>query len=596
MVEKSHPSGGIVLKDKRIVLLVMIAGFFLAFLAIMDWTVPDGSDFNYAVQVYADDGSELAQFYKERRFYITYQDIPDIVKQAVVAAEDRRFYIHHGFDIRGILRAALRNFEAKSVVQGGSTITQQLAKIIIKDPERNFSRKLREMVVALKLERNYSKDEILGRYLNLAYFGERVYGIEAAARTYFNKSASRLSIAEAALLAGLQKAPSAYSPLRNPEGARKRMATVLKEMLALKFISHEEYEKALSEGMPERTYFQRKYDAPYFVEFMKQQLAEKYGDAVYREGFQILSAIDPSMQTLAEKVLNEGIRQIELRTSPGVQGALLVIDLNTGGIKAMVGGTDFKKTQFNRAVMAIRQPGSAFKPFVYAAALESGISYNDRIFDGPISIRELDTGLWWTPRNSEWEFYGDVSVKTAFALSLNCATVRLAEKIGFVTVRDMAHRCGINAELGVHPSIALGSFEVNLLDLTAAYAAIATGRKFTPLSFISIRDKNGKEIERQELGSEEILSRDVVEKMKVLLRATIDKGIAGRALSINRRVYGKTGTTNDNTDAWFIGFDDRIAVGVWVGRDDHTPLGHLETGSESALPIWTMFMKKVKQR
>jgi penicillin-binding protein 1A len=582
-----------VLKDKRAVLLLALAGVFLTTLLLMAWTVPDGSDFSYAVQVYSVDGSELAQFYKDRRFYLPPQDIPERVKQAFIAAEDRRFYSHKGFDLRGIIRATLRNIEAGAVIQGGSTITQQLAKIIIRDPERSISRKLREMVIALRLERKYSKEEILGKYLNLAYFGERVYGIEAAARAYFDKPAAVLSIAEAALLAGLQKAPSAYSPLKNPEGARKRMVTVLNEMLALKFISKDEHAKAIKARIPSKIFFQRKYGAPYFIEFMKQGLTEKYGESVYYKGFHIRSTIDPAMQSLAEKVLSEGVHEIELRTSPGVQGAVVAIDLNTGGIKAMVGGTDFKKTQFNRATMALRQPGSAFKPFVYAAALENGISYNDRIFDGPISIREIDTGLWWSPRNSEWEYYGDVSVKTAFALSLNCATVRLAEKIGFMSVRDMAHRCGITAELGLHPSIALGSFEVNLLDLTAAYAVLATGKKVKPVSYVSIRDKEGGDIDRPEQSGGQALSPEIVEKMKVLLRATIDSGIAGRALAVDRRVYGKTGTTNENTDAWFIGFDDRTAVGVWVGRDDNTSLGPLETGSESALPIWTAFMKKV---
>jgi penicillin-binding protein 1A len=288
------------------------------------------------------------------------------------------------------------------------------------------------------------------------------------------------------------------------------------------------------------------------------------------------------------------VRETELRTRPGVQAAFVAMDMATGGIKAMVGGTDYSRSQFNRATMALRQPGSAFKPFVYAAAFRKGMSYDDTILDGPVRILETDTGRWWSPRNSEGEYNGEVSLKTAFALSLNAATVRLAQKTGFDSVREMAEQCGITSKLSVHPSIALGSFEVTLLELTSAYAAIATGRKVTPMAFTMIKDKNGAVVERPVPSQQKVLSPDIVEKMRVLLRATIESGIAGRARAVPRTVYGKTGTTNDYSDAWFVGFDDRIVCGVWVGRDDHTPLGLEETGSETALPIWTNFMKQVK--
>jgi penicillin-binding protein 1A len=296
------------------------------------------------------------------------------------------------------------------------------------------------------------------------------------------------------------------------------------------------------------------------------------------------------MQDLAEKALREGVLQAELRTRHGVQAALVAMDISTGQIKAMVGGTDYSVSQFNRATMALRQPGSAFKPFVYAAAFRKGMSYNDSILDEPVSILEPDTGRLWTPRNSEGEYYGKVSLKTAFALSLNSATVRLAQKIGFDSVREMAKQCGITSNLNTHPSIALGSFEVTLIDLTAAYAVIATGKKKAPVAYTLIRDKKGAVVERSVASSQEVLSADIVEKMRVLLRATIESGIAGMAKSVPRTVYGKTGTTNDYSDAWFIGFDDRLALGVWVGRDDHTPLGIEETGSVTALALWTEFM------
>jgi penicillin-binding protein 1A len=554
------------------------------------------SGFDYAVVVHSSDGAKLAEFYRERRFFVPYKDIPDHVGKAFVAAEDHRFYSHHGFDIKGIVRAMERNITENEIMEGGSTITQQLAKMIIKDRERNFSRKLREMILALRLESKYSKEEILGLYLNLSYFGERVYGIEAAARAYFNKPVTDLSVSEAALLAGLQKAPSKYSPLKNPALARERMTTVLGEMLALKFISHNEYLRALAEPVPERTYFQRKYDAPYFADYIRQRLSLKYGDALYRTGYHVFSTIDPVLQSVAELSVLDGVRQIERGARPGVQAALIAIDLTSGEIKAMVGGTDYSVSQFNRATMASRQPGSVFKPFVYAVALQKGMSCDDLILDEPVRIQDPDSGRLWSPRNSEDEYYGYVPLKTALALSLNSATVRLAQKVGIDNVREMAERCGIHTNGKTHLSMALGSFETTLLDMTAAYIVFATGKKVEPVAYTLVRDRNGKEVERSLLPNREILPPDLVDKMRMLLRGPIEQGIAGRARAIGRRVYGKTGTTNDYSDAWFVGFDEHLAVGVWVGRDDHATLGIEQTGSEAALPIWTEFMKKVKYR
>ncbi len=575
--------------------ICLLAGIFLATLPFLFWSLPDvGSGFNYAVVVHSDNGGDLAEFYKERRFFVSSHDIPATVRKAVLAAEDQRFYLHHGFEIKGILRAFRRNISASSIVEGGSTITQQLAKMLIKNPERSFSRKLHEMIIAIKLEWKYSKEEILATYLNLAYFGERVYGIEAAARTYFNKSVADLSISEAALLAGLLKAPSSYSPLKNPSLARERMKIVLNEMAALNFISRNEYAEALSVALPQTDYYQRKYDAPYFIDFMRQQLSAKYGDAMYQKGFHVYSTIDSTMQALAERAVRDGVRRVELRTRPGVQAALVALDIQTGAIKAMVGGSDFSASEFNRATMALRQPGSAFKTFVYAEAFRRGMSYNDSILDEPVRIPEPEAGRFWSPRNSEGEYHGNVSLKTAFALSLNSATVRLAQMVGFDSVRKMAMQCGITTRLDTCPSMALGSFEVTPIELTAAYAAIAAGRRIKPVAYILIKDKNGAVVERAVTSSQEVLSADVIEKMRVLLRATIESGIAGMARAVPRTVYGKTGTTNDYSDAWFVGFDDRLAVGVWVGRDDHTALGIEETGSETALPIWTEFMKHVK--
>ncbi len=584
-------------RKKIYIISSLLAGILLVALIVGFWPIPDiESGFDYAVVVHFSDSEKLAEFYRERRFFVPYKDIPDHVGKAFVAAEDRRFYSHHGFDIIGITRALHRNIAANEIMEGGSTITQQLAKMILKNSERNFSRKLQEMIIALRLESKYSKEEILGLYMNLAYFGERVYGIEAAARAYFNKSVTDLSVAEAALLAGLQKAPNKYSPLKNPELAQERMTKVLGEMLALKFISHEEYLRALAEPLPDKTYFQRKYDAPYFADYIRQKLCAKYGDALYRTGYHVFSTLDPSLQSAAERSVLDGVHKIDRGSRRGVQAALIAIDMATGEIKAMVGGTDYSVSQFNRATMALRQPGSVFKPFVYAVALQEGMSSDDLILDEPVHIQDPDTGRPWSPRNSEDKYYGYVPLKTALALSLNSATVRLAQKIGIDNVREMAERCGIRTNRKTHLSMALGSFETTLLDMTIAYTAFATGKKVEPLAYTLIRDKNGKEVERPLPSSRVILPPDIVEKMRMILRGPIEHGIAGRARAVGRRVYGKTGTTNDYSDAWFVGFDEHIAVGVWVGRDDHTTLGIEQTGSEAALPIWTEFMKKVKYK
>ncbi|MFO0754301.1 MAG: PBP1A family penicillin-binding protein [Thermodesulfovibrionales bacterium] len=548
--------------------------------------------YEYAVLVSAGDGRPLSEFYRERRFFVPLREIPDRVKQAFLSIEDRRFYAHHGFDAKGILRALRRNVSQRAIVEGGSTITQQLAKMILREPERKFSRKVKEMLVTAQLEWNYTKDEILEMYLNFAFFGERTYGIEAAARTYFDKTARDLSLGEAALLAALQKAPNKYSPLRDPLRSGARRQVVLSEMFSAGFISPEEYREALSTPLPRKANFKRRDEAPYFTGFIRQHLERSYGDALYRGAFHLSSTLDTEMQRQAERAVSRGVREIEMRAGKGVQAALVALDLKTGAIRAMVGGGDYKESQFNRATMALRQPGSAFKPFVYTAALEAGKSFDDRVLDIPVSIPDPERGGLWSPKNSNWEYHGYVSLKTALSLSLNAATVRLAQEIGFEKVRDTAVRLGIRSDLPPHPSLALGACEVTLLDLTAAYIVFATGSRVVPYAYTLVTDREGNVVERVSPASRELLSRDLVEKIKVLLRAVVESGTGGRALAVDRKVYGKTGTTDDYSDAWFVGFDDRLAVGVWVGRDDHTSIGPGESGSSAALPLWVDFMKK----
>jgi penicillin-binding protein 1A len=539
--------------------------------------------------VYSSDGHQLAEFYLERRNFVPHYKIPTMVKNAFIAIEDQRFYSHSGVDFIGISRALYRDIIAKSIVEGGSTITQQLTKMLFLKPEKNITRKIKEAIISVQIEKRYTKDEILGMYLNKAYFGARAYGIEAAAQTYFGKPVGDLSLAEAAMLAGLQRAPASYSPFKNSEKTSMRRQLVLKKMLENGFISSGEYQRASEEPLPIAPHH-RKYEAPYFIEHLRQQLEARYGDKLYTSGLKIYSTIDYSLQKAAEEAVRNGIALIEKRVTPEVQAALVAIDPEDGSIKAMVGGTDFWETQFNRATLALRQPGSAFKPFVYAAAIEGGMSAEDEILDGPVAFPGASPNSTWSPRNYDNKYHGLVPLKTALALSLNTATVRLARDIGIAKIIGLAKRCGIKSTLPPYLTIALGATDVTLLDLTAAYGVFATGRKTEPLTYERILNRDGVPVEEIHPSSEEVLAQDTLDKMKELLHAVIETGTAVRAKEIKRMVYGKTGTTNNFSDAWFIGFDDNLVVGVWVGRDNHKPIGRKETGAEAALPIWIDFM------
>jgi penicillin-binding protein 1A len=542
-------------------------------------------------RVYSSDGKVLAEFYYERRTFVPSYKIPDHVKKAFVAIEDSRFYIHPGIDFIGIMRAFIHDIEARGMVQGGSTITQQLAKMLFLKPEKSVMRKLREVVLSLQIEKRYTKDEILGLYLNQAYFGTRAFGIEAAAQTYFGKSVSGLTVGEAALLASLPKAPSMYSPFRNPEKSRERRAVVLAEMLKHRYIKGDQYESAMREPVPASPHF-RKYEAPYFIELLRQQLERKYGPEIYTSGYRIHSTIDSRMQHSAEVALAGGVKNVEKRDGPGVQAALFAVDIHTGHIKAMVGGFDFWENQFNRATQALRQPGSAFKPFVYVTALENGMTSGDVIYDSPISFKGAQPGHRWSPKNYDGKYHGAVTLKTALAKSLNAATVRLAGRIGVENIMETAKRLGIRSELQPYLPLALGASDVTLMEMVVAYSVFATGKKMSPMPFERIENRDGVVIEEPYPKYTEVLSEDVVNELKVLLGAVVREGTAVKAKELGVPVFGKTGTTNDFTDAWFIGFDDRLAVGVWVGRDDHTPIGNKETGAAAALPIWIEFMKQ----
>ncbi len=589
---------------KRTLLVFIVLSSLIGILGgFIYWTVSDLPKINLleeytpieSSQVFSSDGKLIAELYLERRTYIPHYQIPDYVKQAFISVEDIRFYHHPGVDFIGIIRALWHDIKAVRIVEGGSTITQQLARMLFFKPDKSIKRKIKEAALSIQIERRYTKDEILGMYLNQAYFGTRAYGIEAAAETYFGKSSKNLNIAEAALLATLPKAPSRYSPFKNPRNAQERRTLVLKQMLKYKFITKEQYEEAEQVLLPVIPHF-RKYDAPYFIETLRQDLEAQYGKNMYTSGYKIYSTLDSRMQHIAEESIKNGIAAIEKRVRPGVEAALVAIDMRTGYVKAMVGGTNFWNNQFNRALQALRQPGSAFKPFVYITALEHGMTSGDIIDDLPISFPGSKPGQRWTPQNYDGTYHGSVTLKTALAKSLNAATVRLAAHLGIRNIIETAQRLGLKSTLQPYLPVAIGASSVTLIDIVSAYATFSSGCRAKPLFYESILNRDGVIIEETRPVTDTVLSKEVVDQMKILLRAIVDEGTAWKAREINRLVYGKTGTTNDYKDAWFIGFDERLAVGVWVGRDDHTPIGLYETGSRAALPIWIDFMKKVPRQ
>ncbi len=580
-----------------LILLGIIAGVPGGFIY---WTVSDLPKVNAieeyvpieSSKVYSSDNKVLAEFYYERRTFIPHYKIPDHIKKAFIAVEDIRFYIHPGVDFIGILRALMEDIKAGSIVQGGSTITQQLAKMLFLKPEKSIVRKIKEAIISIQIEKRYTKDEILGLYLNQTYFGTRAFGIEAAAQTYFGKSVDQLSVAEAALLASLPKAPSLYSPFRNPQKAGNRRTSALNLMLKHKFITPDQHKRALAEPLPSTPHY-RKYEAPYFVEILRQYLEQKYGPAIYTSGYNIYSTIDSDMQHIAEKALSDGVKNIEKRRKPGVQASLVAIDIRTGQIKAMVGGFDFWQTQFNRATQALRQPGSAFKPFVYVTAIEGGMTSTSLINDTPISFKGARPGRIWSPKNYDGKYHGAVTLRIAFAKSLNAATVRLAGRSGVKNIIDTAQRLGIRSNLQPYLPLALGASDITLLEMVQAYSVLATGKKMELISYRRIENRDKITIEELYPKQTEVLDENTVNEMQILLGAVVSEGTATKAKELGRPVYGKTGTTNDYSDAWFIGFDERLAVGVWVGRDNHKPIGNKETGATAALPIWLEFMKQI---
>ncbi|MBW1983183.1 MAG: PBP1A family penicillin-binding protein [Deltaproteobacteria bacterium] len=543
-------------------------------------------------RLYSSDNTLLSEFYVERRTFVSHKSIPLHVKNALIAVEDLRFYKHHGIDFVRIASALLTNIKRGSIIQGGSTITQQLAKMIFLKPEKTITRKIQEIVISFHIENKYKKEEILGLYFNQAYFGARAYGIEAASQAYFGKSVKHISISEAALLAALPKAPSKYSPFKNPKKAENRRNFALKRMLVTGFINQNEYNKALTDPIP-TTFHGRKYKFPYFVDYCKSVLEKRYGDRLYTSGLKIYTTVDDRMQRVAEEAVKNGLNALKERSVENLQAALFSIALKDGHIKAIVGGTNFWDSQFNRVTQAKRQPGSAFKPFVYLTALDQGYDYNDTIDDEKSIYKLSGPDNIWIPHNYDNVYRGSVTLKTALALSLNAATVDLAKKIDIKNVIGTASRLGIKSTIYPFYSSALGASEMTLMEMVCAYAAFSHGFRVAPVCITKIADKEQFTIIEPSGLKERVISERSVEKIKEMLNAVVTNGTGWKAKELKRKVYGKTGTTNDHADALFIGFDDDVVTGVWVGMDNRKPIGEKETGASAALPIWIEYMREV---
>ncbi len=551
-------------------------------------------------RIYSSDQRLLDEIYIEKRDPVTLKAVPPMLVKALLATEDRRFYQHRGIALKGILRALAANLKTGRFAQGASTLTQQLAKTLFLTPRKTLTRKLKEAILALQLERRYTKNEILTLYLNQVYFGSGAWGVASAARIFFAKPLAKLTLAECALIAGMPKAPSAYSPLVNPELAIKRRNLVLKQMYDLHLIDAAAYQQAIAEPLHLAAKGNQDLKAPFFVNFVRQELERQLGHSrLYKAGLTVETTLDWKLQQAAEKAVATGLDNIAARmqrkglATDKLQAALVALDVRSGAILAMVGGRNNDQSGFNRAWEARRQPGSAFKPIVYALAIEKGFSQTYHILDAPVAFKN-PSGTDWLPQNFSRSYEGEITLRHALAHSKNIPAVRLVEKLGPAAVAQFAYKLGIAPGLREDLSLALGTSEVCLLNLTAAYATFANGGLYTrPYGIVRIMDRQGRTIWSNKYERHLAMSPQAAAITTNMLQAVVNEGTARAARGLGPMVAGKTGTTDDYCDALFVGYSPRIAAGVWVGNDNHTTLGRGETGSRAALPIWIRFMESI---
>ena len=641
--------------------------------------------------LYGDDDQPFASLFEQRRILVPLAQVPFQLQQALLAVEDAQFYEHRGVNPRAIARAMWSNLRALHTVEGASTITQQLARVLFLTPERSLARKIKEALLALQVERRYPKEKILELYMNQIYLGHGAYGFEAAAQTYFSKSLRDLTLGEAAMLAGLPSGPSKYSPILDPERARRRRDHVLARMVRVGSITPEQAAGAAKEALDGPRFGRPAHAAPYFVEYVRQQLEDQYGTfAVYHGGLKVYTTLNPRLQRAAEHAVIGGLREIdksrgyrpaaappserphpthlaikpgdivvgklsrvrfkslevqvgryrgelpferlgwtrlkdpgeafqvgapvkvrvisvdeaqrtalfELEQDPAMEGAFLALDPRTGGIKAMVGGYSYERSKFNRALQAKRQPGSAFKPFVYGAAFETGLTPSTLLEDAPITFRFRVNGelVEWSPENYDRKYHGPTTLRRGLERSINVMAVRLIQRVGADPVIDFAHRAGISGELRREFALSLGASEVTLLDMVSAYGVFAaSGVRYEPYAIRRVEDHQGRTLEEYVPEGKQVLSPEVAFVLSNVLRGVVERGTGAKLRALNRPLAGKTGTTSEATDVWFVGFTPSLVAGVWVGYDVKRSLGSHDTSATLAVPLWLRFGQQAFQ-
>ncbi|MBN1826615.1 MAG: PBP1A family penicillin-binding protein [Candidatus Eisenbacteria bacterium] len=568
---------------------------------------------------FAADGDTLAEFYEYNRVLVPLERVPDRLVRAILAMEDRKFYDHWGVDMRSVMRAMILNLRAGRVVQGASTITQQLARNLFIHEEsgwmaQTYTRKIREALLAMEIEKRYTKDEILEMYLNHIFLGQRAYGVEAAARTYFGKHVEEIDLSESALIAGIIRNPIDYPPNKNPDLALRRRSVVLNVMVDQGIVTREEADSADAQPLALARGSGRKFESGYFVEYVRKFVESRFPPEEYMlRGLRVYTTLDPVQQRAAEAAVETHLARVEKeRAYPQtredylalekkgkpeyIQGALLALEPESGYIRAMVGGRSYEETNWNRATQAPRQPGSAFKLFVFTTALAEGYRASDLVLDSPVVLPEAD-GTSWRPHNYYRKYNGLVSLRTAFAKSINLPATKLCLAVGPDKVVETAHRLGIVSPIQPVPSIALGSPEVNLLELTTAYSVFRNGGILVePTAVLRIEDRNGKLLYERENQAEEVIPAALASVMTSLLESVCDwqgTGYRIRQAGWKGPAAGKTGTYDNYTNAWFIGFTPETVTGVWVGFEEKINMGTNMNGAVAAQPIWVSFVTAV---
>jgi penicillin-binding protein 1A len=560
-----------------LVILSLFASIGYAFFSLPQTDNLEQLQLVAATQVFDINGQLISKLFEENRIVVSINNISPYVQQAIVANEDTRFYSHFGIDPIGIIRAAVINLRHGSIVEGGSTITQQLAKNLFLTQEQTFVRKIKEALLAILIERKFSKQEILQAYLNQVYFGEGAYGIEAASQLYIGKHASELTLAESALLAGLPRGPNIYSPYSDMNAALSRRAVVLAGLVKERYITEQQAAIANNEQVQLAGKKKRAVQASYFLDYVANELVGRYGaNRVYKGGLKVYTTLDTKTQQAAEAVLGE------------FQGAVLALDAKTGHIKAMVGGRNYEESQINRTLSEVRQPGSAFKPILYAAALNSGMTAASVIIDEAINIGG------YVPQNYDKKFKGSITLKKAVRWSVNVAAVKVGQQVGMENVLNLARSMGISTIVPQDNNLAsaLGGLTqgVSLYELTTAYTAFAnSGVVSKPIAIVKVLDENDRVLEESRLVQQTALQADVAYIVTDILKGVLENG-TGTPANLGRPAAGKTGTTDNYETAWFVGYTPELVVGIYIGNDNRKPVGI--SGTEVSA-LWGTMMSKV---